>query len=73
MKNGYTNTTERVSYQIEISVCNRSKDRSCKSSYMIDKLLSNIYFTMYVATGRVELMKTGVHNSSPIRILDKFH
>ena len=29
VKNAYTNTTERVSYMIEMSVCNQKQDPSC--------------------------------------------
>ena len=72
VKNQYTNLKERISFMIEISIC--QNDKECKSTELIDHLLENIYFTMYVAHGRVELFnQDDLHESSPIKLIDRFH
>ena len=42
---------------------------------MVKKLLKEIYFTAYTASGRVELNEhhDDEYGSNPIRILDQFH
>ena len=57
---------------IEITVCEKKKDPTCMPTYKVDKLLQNIFFTMYIGSGRSELSSDHKHNDT-IKVVDKFH
>ena len=47
IKNGYTNSTERISFSIEIVKCNRELGEECHDDQYVEKVLSYMYFTVY--------------------------
>ena len=71
VKNGYSNQTERISFQVEIHKC--SGENSCRDTADITNLLDNVYFTFYNLEENVEFGNPSNIGKRPIRGSDAFH
>jgi len=54
LKNGYFNTTERISFSIEIIKCNKKTDPSCKAEEAIEKLLTQTQFNLFLLEENID-------------------
>ena len=73
MKNGYSNYDDRVSYSVEIVKCNPEVDKDCKNDALAEKLLSQIFFTLYNIEELVDFKNPEKLKGRPIRTQDSFH
>lgn len=73
IKNAYANTTERISFSVEIVKCNPEFSQTCKSDETVQKFLDVVYFTMYNIEEVVDFKNNHKVGSRPVRTTNKFH
>jgi len=85
IRNGYVNLIDRVSFSIEIDICDdydnhapveygpQSTQIKCHHKKAIDLLLRSIYFTMYYTKGYVIFQSNDNLGKHPVIVKDEFH
>lgn len=70
LRNGYTNMTERQSFNMQVALCNQTNDASCRDPADISFLLDKLFFTIYVVEDNVQFGDIG---KNPFMTVNKFH
>jgi hypothetical protein len=53
LRNAYTNMTDRMSFNLNVELCDVDFDSSCESHENIDYLLKSLFFTLYVTEDNI--------------------
>lgn len=73
VRNGYSNETARIDYQVLITKCNLAVRGDCKDDKEISRVIAAFYITLYAIYGRAELSNAASYHGSPIIMKDIFH
>jgi len=70
--NGYTNQTERISFQVEILKCQGEKN-NCRGKAAIDSVFDKIFFTLLYLDETLEFANPNNVGLKPTKDFDTFH
>ena len=73
VKNGYSNSTERTSFQVEIVKCNADMNQTCKNDKALEKVLDLVYFTVFTLDEQIDFGDPEKFGKRPVQTFDKFH
>lgn len=70
LKNGYSNSEVRKSFNVQASLCDQNIDPTCATKDEIDFLLQRLQFTVYLIEDYVQFGNVG---DIPFLTVNKFH
>ena len=74
VKNSYSNKEHRVSFSIQVVICDSSEpEDDCANIELIDEFLDDIYFTTYILQENIEFGDISNIGKRPVKANDKFH
>lgn len=73
IKNGFTNHTERVSFSMEVHLCDANvPSNECASNSEMELVVKQLFFTMYLLEETIELDSKDNLGKRPTMIKDVF-
>ena len=73
VEGGYSNTNKRSAFVVHMDACIPEKNPNCKSTSEVDSLFEEIYFTLTLIHGKVQLRNFKKPSGNPVRYVDEFH
>ena len=70
LRNGYTSSKDRRSFNIQAALCDSTVDENCASPEEISFLLKRLYFTLYIVEDYIQFGEMG---QEPFLTVNKFH
>lgn len=70
LRNGYTSSKDRRSFNVQAALCDNTIDSNCASPEEIKFLLERLYFTFYIIEDNIQFGEMG---QKPFLTVNKFH